>query len=1528
MQSSRTFRIFVSSTFSDLKAERNALQEKVFPRLRALAAAHACRFQAIDLRWGVSEEAALDQQTMKICLGEIERCQKTSPRPNFVVLLGDRYGWQPLPFVIPSEEFERLLREIAGSDRELILQWYRRDDNCLPPVYQLQGRMGEWVSANVWGGVEAHLRSILFTAARMSGLSEAQLVKYETSATEQEILHGAIQVVDAREHIFCYAREIPGIPTDGTAGEYLDLEQGIPDALAMQKLVDLKMRLKQVLGENYHEYHAKWDGDKPTTDHIEQLCQDVYESLKRIILSEIERPHAGPNQELVEGHIRTHPALDVEGRAHRDFAEERTRFFIGRTAILKKIGTYLNNGQGRILAIRGKGGSGKSALLAKAIEQAQKSSPGAALIYRFIGATPASSDGRSLLESLCQEISRCYGISQRDVPVSYQELVSEFGKRMALASPSRPLVLFLDSLDQLSNSQNARNLAWLPRDLPPHVFVVVSSREDDTWENLGTKSHQAETLDGLSRDEGADLLSMWLSNASRTLQPDQMNAVLKNFDASGGNPLFLKLAFEEARLWTSFQPAEELTPGVGGIIEKNMIARLKFEGNHGDELVSHALGYLAVARQGLAEDELVDLLSRDPQVYASFFLKSFHLPVDLVRWAVAIRRETGGQLTGYEEITPAEEQAAIAWLNGMRERREDLLSFLERVLPKEDGPRLPVVLWARLSFDLSPFLNTVLVDGIPMLNFYHRELEVVSRSLFHSGGQEANYHRKLAEYFRRKADPAGDRSWNGHDRHGLSELPYHLTKAGSFDDLFLQLTDFRFLERKATEVGVLTQKNEAGKYETTCTGVLRLQDDYDLALSAMPGLAKGAENTRAALFYAYINACALALGREAHVLVKHPDLIWPQLFNRLQWSMDPAVLPLLHEMDQGKRSGNNLWICLDTPHREAESLMRTLSDHRFWVFSCAFSSDGRLILSGGRDNTIRIWNSHDGSLVRTLTGHTNAVSACAFLPDDQRLLSVGWDGTMRVWNSLTGGLQRTWKVTNHIPKVEKPGQFAGPGPQQPDINSVAALSMSPDGARVVTGSWDGKLRIWDLVDEVPTRILDGHEMPITACAWSPDGTRIASASQDGTVRIWQLTDGKMICSLSHHSGAVRACAYSPDGRSLLSGGNDGSLCLWDSNTGEMLKAIAASTRAVHACAFTPDGRYLLAAGADNCIHLFDGAEGTKKEVFQSHIMDVDDIRCSPDGRLLLSASKDKTVKMWQLTPAEGRRPFWGHTQSGNGCQFSPDGGSILTGGFDGKLMIWSNTGKEPPRILSNDAGQIVACGFFPDGRHIFTFGTEDRIRIWDASTGEKKDELINEKAQETLGRDCTISPDGRYILTASGYTPLRLWDISSRTLIRSLEGHRDEVRACCFSPDGRLAASAGRSGEVILHNADTGEIVRKWNGHTDLVEVCLFSRDGNYLLTAGWDRTIRVWDHKTGQILHTMEQPGGVVALEFSHDGKYLLASVYDRWLFVWDVQHWSQLTRLYLPVNIRKIAAHPRKNLWACTGLGGAMYVFHLEGI
>ena len=132
--SSRTFRVFVSSTFNDFVEERNALQRYVFPRLAELCASRQARFQAIDLRWGVSEEAGLDQRAVAICLDEIARCQRLTP-PNFIVLLGARYGWRPLPSQIERTELETLLAKVPDTDgpeseRALLGSWYRLDENA------------------------------------------------------------------------------------------------------------------------------------------------------------------------------------------------------------------------------------------------------------------------------------------------------------------------------------------------------------------------------------------------------------------------------------------------------------------------------------------------------------------------------------------------------------------------------------------------------------------------------------------------------------------------------------------------------------------------------------------------------------------------------------------------------------------------------------------------------------------------------------------------------------------------------------------------------------------------------------------------------------------------------------------------------------------------------------------------------------------------------------------------------------------------------------------------------------------------------------------------------------------------------------------------------------------------------------------------------------------------------------------------------------------------------------------------------
>ncbi len=123
--------------------------------MAALCKAHDASFQAVDLRWGVSEQAAEDQRTMRICLREIDRCRELTPYPNFILLMGDRYGWQPIPELDPANEFEQIRTHLTqqkpqAKELQLLERWCVRDDNALTPVYELQSRKEHGITYSQW----------------------------------------------------------------------------------------------------------------------------------------------------------------------------------------------------------------------------------------------------------------------------------------------------------------------------------------------------------------------------------------------------------------------------------------------------------------------------------------------------------------------------------------------------------------------------------------------------------------------------------------------------------------------------------------------------------------------------------------------------------------------------------------------------------------------------------------------------------------------------------------------------------------------------------------------------------------------------------------------------------------------------------------------------------------------------------------------------------------------------------------------------------------------------------------------------------------------------------------------------------------------------------------------------------------------------------------------------------------------------------------------------------------------------------
>ncbi len=597
-------RVFVSSTFSDMKHERNALEADAFPKLEQLCQRHGFQFQAIDLRWGVSTEAGLDHRTMRICFDELRRAQEISPRPNFLILLGNRYGWRPLPEEISVEEFhtlEHAAAQIPGSaDKSAVAvlrEWYREDTNAVPPVYLLQSRrqdLGDdqdYTDDAVWNQVQAVLWTIInramppeqlqrrFDGAASDG-SPPAIVRFQASATEQEIWHGALRVPDAREHVLAFFREIENLAAFSDPKQIKDFVDVDPSGrveVALQTEQDrLKAELRQRLGSaNVFRNEAPVrlveaqdnQGGRTadvTTDHLAQLCADVVSRLSEIIQGQIEEYWRNTAQASTDRAARE---LEIEQREYERFAKERggEESFVGRQVELQAILDYVGSDSRWPLVIHGASGCGKTALLARASQEVAKTRK---RIERFIGVAPRSSDLRSLLSSLCQEL-RQRNPRADALPTEIKELRDEFSQHLQAATPEQPLILFLDALDQLADADNGRLLNWLPPgSLPAHVKLVVSCLSDratgdpagQPYAELKRRQIPAENfinLDVLSEAEARLLLfDRWLPKAGRKVSDDQRARIEQRLASPAcRQPIFLKLLFEEVQLWHSYDPA-------------------------------------------------------------------------------------------------------------------------------------------------------------------------------------------------------------------------------------------------------------------------------------------------------------------------------------------------------------------------------------------------------------------------------------------------------------------------------------------------------------------------------------------------------------------------------------------------------------------------------------------------------------------------------------------------------------------------------------------------------------------------------------------------------------------------------------------------------------------------------------------------------------------------------------------------------------------------------------------------------------
>jgi WD40 repeat protein len=538
--------------------------------------------------------------------------------------------------------------------------------------------------------------------------------------------------------------------------------------------------------------------------------------------------------------------------------------------------------------------------------------------------------------------------------------------------------------------------------------------------------------------------------------------------------------------------------------------------------------------------------------------------------------------------------------------------------------------------------------------------------------------------------------------------------------------------------------------------------------------------------------------------------------------------------------------------------------------SMALSPDGRLVLTGGNDKMIKLWDAATGRELRSFTGHRGTVDAVAFSPDSRFALSGSDDDTLRLWDVTTGKELRS---------------FAG------HRSGVMSIAFSSNGQFAVSGSWDKTVKLWDVAGGKLLRSFDGHREYVEAVAFSPDRLTVLSAGVDKTIKLWDVATGTVLRSFDTHRDSVEAVAFSPDGKWALSGSKDKTMKLWEVATGRELRSFQHGG-GVTSVAFSSDGRTAIAGSSYERIMHADGggtlstsetitlwnlATGEKLRSFGEQREPnaspsigrvtglATRIAVSPDNRLILSDTGG-TMRLWDAATGKPTRLFIGHGFRVRNVAFSPDG-RIGLANLGGGFKLWNvGTGTELRRFGKTAWGSAVA--FTPDGRFVLS-GTH----------GDFERQMMDDPA----GRTVALSPDGRSALSASGWA-LTLSDVATGKDVRSF---------------GATDSSADPDNTMKLWDLQTGKELRSFAGHTKWVTSVAFSPDGRFALSGGRDRTVRLWDVATGGQLRSFEVAGtggnflhhGIV-VAFSPDGKRVLSGNAAA-LETWDIATGKLLSRI-----------------------------------
>lgn len=300
-------------------------------------------------------------------------------------------------------------------------------------------------------------------------------------------------------------------------------------------------------------------------------------------------------------------------------------------------------------------------------------------------------------------------------------------------------------------------------------------------------------------------------------------------------------------------------------------------------------------------------------------------------------------------------------------------------------------------------------------------------------------------------------------------------------------------------------------------------------------------------------------------------------------------------------------IILNLQAQDDEYLLAEIKEHKDNVLSVAFSPDGQYLVSGGDDKMILIYDLKLKEPKETFTDNYFPPRAIVITQVNNIFLGAGSDIKMVDFNNKTLAVYKG------------------------NSTHIWSISYAPERNKLVAGSYDYTIKVWDVATQEIELQLEGHKKSTLPVAFSPDEKYIVSGSLDRTVKVWNAKTGELMKTLERHTDNIYDIAFHPTGKYFASASRDKTIRLWDFESGEVVRTYVGHDKGILDIEFTPDGNHLLSASFDGSIRLWQSKTGKMVYTFSEHEGVVNSIDINRDGTLFASGGADTKVLLWSLS---------------------------------------------------------------------------------------------------------------------------------------------------------------------------------------------------------------------------------------------------------------------------------------------------------